>query len=160
LGETVAVSHVEYAWEDLSLSHFLRRRAAVLPTLEQRMDDVRAVRAGLSYRHTGPRDRTVPRARGRRFGPIAHRGPGDGLLAPRPPLILRDMTPTTAAITPSKLMGAEVKRKEDPRLITGSSTYVTDIVLPGMLHLAFVRSPHAHATFTKIDARAALKIPA
>jgi len=69
------------------------------------------------------------------------------------------MTPTTAAITPSKLMGAEVKRKEDPRLITGSSTYVTDIVLPGMLHLAFVRSPHAHATFTKIDARAALKTP-
>ena len=38
--------------------------------------------------------------------------------------------PTTAAITPSKLMGAEVKRKEDPRFITGSSTYVTDVVLP------------------------------
>jgi carbon-monoxide dehydrogenase large subunit len=69
------------------------------------------------------------------------------------------MTPTTAAITPSKLMGAEVKRKEDPRLITGSSTYVTDIALPGMLWVAFVRSPHAHAKFTKIDASAALKVP-
>jgi carbon-monoxide dehydrogenase large subunit len=69
------------------------------------------------------------------------------------------MTPTTAAITPSKLMGAEVKRKEDPRLITGSSIYVTDVVLPGMLWVAFVRSPHAHATFSKIDASAALKIP-
>ena len=70
------------------------------------------------------------------------------------------MTPTaTAAITPSKLMGAEVKRKEDPRLITGASTYVTDIALPGMLWVAFVRSPHAHAKFTKIDASAALKVP-
>jgi len=68
------------------------------------------------------------------------------------------MTPT-AAITPSKLMGAEVKRKEDPRLITGTSQYVTDIALPGMLWVAFVRSPHAHATFTKVDASAALKIP-
>ena len=69
------------------------------------------------------------------------------------------MTPTTAAITPSKLMGAEVKRKEDPRMITGSSTYVTDVALPGMLWVAFVRSPHAHAKFSKIDASAALKIP-
>jgi carbon-monoxide dehydrogenase large subunit len=69
------------------------------------------------------------------------------------------MTPTAAAITPSKLMGAEVKRKEDPRMITGASTYVTDIALPGMLWVAFVRSPHAHAKITKIDASAALKVP-
>jgi carbon-monoxide dehydrogenase large subunit len=62
-------------------------------------------------------------------------------------------------LTPSKLMGAEVKRKEDPRLITGTSTYVTDVVLPGMLWVAFVRSPHAHARITRIDARAALKVP-
>jgi carbon-monoxide dehydrogenase large subunit len=67
--------------------------------------------------------------------------------------------PTTTAITPSKLMGAEVKRKEDPRMITGASTYVTDIALPGMLWVAFVRSPHAHATFRKTDASAALAIP-
>ena len=64
-----------------------------------------------------------------------------------------------ATLTPSKLMGAEVKRKEDPRLITGTSTYVTDVVLPGMLWVAFVRSPHAHARITRIDARAALKVP-
>ena len=62
-------------------------------------------------------------------------------------------------LTPSKLMGAEVKRKEDPRMITGTSTYVTDVVLPGMLWVAFVRSPHAHAKIKKIDARAALKVP-
>ena len=64
-----------------------------------------------------------------------------------------------ATVTPSKLMGAEVKRKEDPRLITGTSTYVTDIALPGMLWVAFVRSPHAHARITKIDARPALEVP-
>ncbi|MGH7301404.1 MAG: xanthine dehydrogenase family protein molybdopterin-binding subunit, partial [Candidatus Rokuibacteriota bacterium] len=62
-------------------------------------------------------------------------------------------------LTPSKLMGAEVKRKEDPRLITGTSTFVTDVVLPGMLWVAFVRSPHAHARIEKIDTRAALNVP-
>src|SRR4029453_19838 len=71
--------------------------------------------------------------------------------------MLRAMaTPTT---TPSKLVGAEVKRKEDPRMITGTSTYVTDVALPGMLWVAFVRSPYAHAKIKKIDAPAALKVP-
>jgi carbon-monoxide dehydrogenase large subunit len=61
-------------------------------------------------------------------------------------------------LTPSTLMGAEVKRKEDPRLITGGATYVTDVALPGMLWVAFVRSPHAHARIKTIDGRAALKV--
>ena len=43
------------------------------------------------------------------------------------------------------LVGASVKRKEDPGLITGSGKYVGDIKLPGMGHVAFVRSPYAHA---------------
>ena len=38
-----------------------------------------------------------------------------------------------------RLMGAEVKRKEDPRLITGTSSYVGDLALPGMHYVAFVR---------------------
>jgi len=42
-----------------------------------------------------------------------------------------------------RLMGAEVRRKEDPRLITGTSSYVGDLALPGMHYVAFVRSPHA-----------------
>jgi carbon-monoxide dehydrogenase large subunit len=58
-----------------------------------------------------------------------------------------------------KLMGAEIKRKEDPRLITGTSTYVGDIALPGMHHVAFVRSPHAHARIRAIDTRAAQARP-
>src|SRR5437867_824552 len=44
--------------------------------------------------------------------------------------------------TPSRLMGAEIKRKEDPRLITGTSAYVGDITLPGLHHVAFVRAPN------------------
>ncbi len=52
-------------------------------------------------------------------------------------------------------MGAEVRRKEDPRLITGTASYVGDIVLPGMHHVAFVRSPHAHARIRRIDTGAA-----
>ena len=55
----------------------------------------------------------------------------------------------------SKLLGAQVKRKEDPRLITGTSQYVADIALPGLLHVAFVRSPHAHAKIRGIDTTAA-----
>jgi carbon-monoxide dehydrogenase large subunit len=59
----------------------------------------------------------------------------------------------------ARLIGAEVKRKEDPRLITGSGSYVGDLKLPGMQHVAFLRSPYAHATIKHIDATAALKLP-
>ncbi len=59
----------------------------------------------------------------------------------------------------SKLLGAHVKRKEDPRLITGVSQYVADIAMPGMQHVAFVRSPHAHARIRGIESAAAAKLP-
>ncbi|MER3438097.1 MAG: carbon monoxide dehydrogenase, partial [Chloroflexota bacterium] len=59
----------------------------------------------------------------------------------------------------SHYIGASVKRKEDPRLITGSSTYVDDLKLAGMVHVAFVRSTYAHARITGIDASAALDVP-
>ncbi|CAA9571540.1 MAG: Aerobic carbon monoxide dehydrogenase (quinone), large chain [uncultured Thermomicrobiales bacterium] len=59
----------------------------------------------------------------------------------------------------SKYAGASVRRKEDPRLITGSSTYVDDVKLPGLLSLALVRSPYAHARINGIDATAALATP-
>lgn len=58
-----------------------------------------------------------------------------------------------------RLMGAQVKRKEDPRLITGTSAYVGDITVPGMQYVAFVRSPHAHAAIGRIDASRALGRP-
>ncbi len=59
----------------------------------------------------------------------------------------------------SSYVGASVRRKEDPRLITGSSTYVDDIKLSGMTHAVFVRSSYAHAKIKGIDKSAALAMP-
>jgi carbon-monoxide dehydrogenase large subunit len=59
----------------------------------------------------------------------------------------------------SSYVGAAVRRKEDPRLITGSSTYVDDLKLPGLVSVAFVRSPYAHARINGIDGSAALAVP-
>jgi carbon-monoxide dehydrogenase large subunit len=59
----------------------------------------------------------------------------------------------------ASLMGVRVKRKEDPRLITGAGAYVGDMTLPGMCYVAFVRSPYAHARIRSIDASAALASP-
>ena len=50
---------------------------------------------------------------------------------------------TTAMI--GKLVGGSVERVEDGRILIGRGRYVDDVVLPGMLHAAFVRSPLAHA---------------
>ena len=46
-------------------------------------------------------------------------------------------------------------RKEDARLITGQTNWTDNIKLPGMLHLAFLRSPFAHARITSVDVSAA-----
>ncbi len=56
-------------------------------------------------------------------------------------------------------IGARVARKEDKRFITGAGRYVDDMVVPGMKHAMFVRSPHAHAQIKKIDVKAALAMP-
>lgn len=53
-------------------------------------------------------------------------------------------------------IGARVTRKEDKRFLTGKGRYTDDMVVPGMKHAFFVRSPHAHASITGIDASAAL----
>ena len=55
--------------------------------------------------------------------------------------------------------GRPVRRKEDGRLLTGAGRYVSDVELPRMLHVAFVRSAHAHARIRAIDARAAAALP-
>ncbi len=57
------------------------------------------------------------------------------------------------------IFGASVKRKEDPRMITGKGKYTDDIQLPGMTYAAFLRSPHAHAKIVKVDATKARKAP-
>jgi carbon-monoxide dehydrogenase large subunit len=58
-----------------------------------------------------------------------------------------------------KLFGARVKRVEDPRFLMGKARYVDDIVRPGMLHAAFVRSPMAHADIVSVDVGEALAVP-
>lgn len=57
------------------------------------------------------------------------------------------------------MIGASIKRREDPRLITGQATYVDDIKLIGMLHMTVLRSPYAHARITSIETEAARKHP-
>ena len=51
-----------------------------------------------------------------------------------------------------RFFGATVRRREDPRLVTGRGRYVGDVALPGLLHVAIARSPHAHARIRAIDA--------
>jgi len=63
------------------------------------------------------------------------------------------------AVTEERLFGKAIKRREDPRFITGRGTYVDDVKLPGMTYAAFVRSPHAHARIKSVDATAAKKMP-
>src|SRR6516162_10041700 len=50
-------------------------------------------------------------------------------------------------------------RKEDARLLTGQTNWTDNIVLPGMLHMAFARSPMAHARITSVDLSAARALP-
>src|SRR2546427_13105819 len=54
-----------------------------------------------------------------------------------------------------RFIGSSVQRVEDQRILTGHGHYVDDISLPGMLHAAFLRSPHAHARIVRIDVSAA-----
>lgn len=56
-------------------------------------------------------------------------------------------------------IGDRVKRREDPRFITGKGQYTDDIQLPGMLYAAILRSPHAHAHIRSIDTAAARQAP-
>lgn len=58
-----------------------------------------------------------------------------------------------------RYFGAAVRRVEDPKLITGRGQYLDDLAVPGALHAAFVRSPHAHASLRGIDTSVARTLP-
>src|SRR6267142_927448 len=64
-----------------------------------------------------------------------------------------------ATATDARLFGKSIKRKEDPRFITGRGRYTDDLKLAGMTYAAFVRSPHARARVRKIDVSAAKARP-
>lgn len=57
------------------------------------------------------------------------------------------------------LIGKRIRRREDPRLITGTATYVDDIQMPGMHHACIVRSPHGAAKIKSINIQPALDLP-
>ena len=59
----------------------------------------------------------------------------------------------------STMIGAKIHRREDPRLITGRGHYVDDMQVNGLLHVAFVRSPHGHARIKSIELTEAAKAP-
>ena len=61
---------------------------------------------------------------------------------------------------PNSYIGRSVPRPNAKYLVEGHGRYVDDIVLPRMVHVAFVRSPHAHARMRAIDGTAALALPA
>jgi len=65
----------------------------------------------------------------------------------------------TAGTTSARLIGRRLLRQEDPRLLTGKGAYVTDLALPGMLHMAVLRSPHAHARIAHVDVDRARRVP-
>ncbi|MDQ2684198.1 MAG: xanthine dehydrogenase family protein molybdopterin-binding subunit [Chloroflexota bacterium] len=67
------------------------------------------------------------------------------------------MVATTEA--PERMFGKAIKRREDPRLITGTAAFLDDVKLAGLAHVAILRSPHAHAKLRSIDTSAAAARP-
>jgi aerobic carbon-monoxide dehydrogenase large subunit len=66
---------------------------------------------------------------------------------------------TATVDAPAAELGRARLRKEDARLITGQTNWTDNIRLPGMLHMAFLRSPFAHARITRVDVSGALSQP-
>ncbi|MFL6152691.1 MAG: xanthine dehydrogenase family protein molybdopterin-binding subunit, partial [Ornithinibacter sp.] len=69
------------------------------------------------------------------------------------------ITEDAAQVAPAKEVGQARRRKEDARLITGETQWTDNIVLPGMLHMAMLRSPVAHGRITHLDVSAAKERP-
>ena len=59
----------------------------------------------------------------------------------------------------SRILGSGIKRREDPRLITGQAKYTDDFALPGMVYMSVVRSPYGHARIKRIDTTKAAAMP-
>jgi aerobic carbon-monoxide dehydrogenase large subunit len=69
------------------------------------------------------------------------------------------MTAQTPAAAGTRILGSAIKRREDPRLMTGQATYVDDLRPAATADLIFVRSPHAHARIRRIDSARARAAP-
>ncbi len=66
---------------------------------------------------------------------------------------------TTTASAHARVFGSGIRRREDPRLLTGTARYTADISLPAMVHAAILRSPHGHARVKSIDTSRAQRAP-
>jgi len=66
---------------------------------------------------------------------------------------------TTATAFAGRYIGASVLRREDPRLLAGRGTFVDDVSVPGLLHVAFFRSDIARGNIVRLDVSAALEVP-
>ena len=66
---------------------------------------------------------------------------------------------STEQSSPTNLIGASIRRVEDPPLLTGQGCYVDDVKLPGILHVAIHRSTHPHARLLSIDTSEAAAMP-
>ena len=74
--------------------------------------------------------------------------------------ISEDSPPVLSALDrPNSYIGRSVPRPNLSRLTQGRAQFVSDVTLPRMLHVAFVRSPHAHAIIKSVDGAAARKSP-
>jgi carbon-monoxide dehydrogenase large subunit len=76
---------------------------------------------------------------------------------------MNEITPASIGLSredlPNSYIGRSVPRPNVPRLVQGRATYTDDVTLPRMLHVAFLRSPHAHAKFSAIDMARAKAVP-
>ncbi|MBM5810499.1 MAG: xanthine dehydrogenase family protein molybdopterin-binding subunit [Gammaproteobacteria bacterium] len=68
------------------------------------------------------------------------------------------MTPHGLPASRLRYVGRAVNRIEDPALVAGSTAFIDNLALPGMLHCAILRSPHPHARIVRVEARAALAL--
>lgn len=76
---------------------------------------------------------------------------------------MNEITPASVGLSredlPNSYIGRSVPRPNVPKLVQGRATYTDDVVLPRMLHAAFLRSPYAHARILSVDTGAALTVP-
>lgn len=73
-------------------------------------------------------------------------------------MLLSTKSVKLATIAVKNYFGESIKRVEDPKFITGKANYVDDMKLPGMLHVAMLRSPYSHARIKKINVEKALAL--
>jgi carbon-monoxide dehydrogenase large subunit len=66
---------------------------------------------------------------------------------------------TTTSTASARVFGSGIRRREDPRLLTGTARYTADFSLPGMVHAAVLRSVHGHARIRRLDISGARQAP-